>query len=140
MHNTQYCRLVIIVFFKNNNIPFIYFICPLHACLYRAVLLYIDINPLNMNIVPPSAPISPYYTIISYDVSSFSVLLEWSYPHSNDGVGISNYTTTLKASHTLHTYVERGTTLPLSFLYNKMHTAQIAAMNCVRDRSTCLCK
>ena len=81
-----------------------------------------------MNIVPPSAPISPYYTI---DVSSFSVLLEWSYPCSNGGVGISNYTTTLKASHTLHTYVERGTTLPLSLLYNKMHTAQIAAMNCV---------
>ena len=80
---------------------------------------------------PPTPPISPYYTITSYNVLSFSVLLEWSYPHNDGGARVSNYTITMKSSHTLNIYVERGTTLHLLLHYNKMHTVQIAAMSCV---------
>ena len=84
-------------------------------------------------IVTPSAPVSPSYTVTSHATTSFSVLLEWARPLSDGGVGISNYTATLRSPYSLHTYISTQNKLYLMLLYNQMHTLQIIATNCAGE-------
>ena len=78
----------------------------------------------------PSAPTSPSYSILSYGVYTFTVLLEWDNPISDDGLGVSYYTTTVQTFHSLQTYVQQGNTLYFSLIYNQAYTVDIIAANC----------
>ncbi|CAI8049548.1 Sushi, von Willebrand factor type A, EGF and pentraxin domain-containing protein 1, partial [Geodia barretti] len=80
--------------------------------------------------VAPSSPLSPIYTTTHHDIETFTVLLEWTRPQSDGGLGISNYTTTLRSLYSLHTHVGRRNNLYLTLLYNQMYIMQITATNC----------
>ena len=73
------------------------------------------------------------YSITSYDVATFSVLLEWDNPIADDGLGLSNYTIVLNSSNTLQTNVQQGNTLYLTLLYNQKYDLHIFATNCKGD-------
>ena len=81
-------------------------------------------------LVPPSVPLYPVYTVTSHDTSSFLILLEWTKPQSNGGLGVKNYTTTLRVANSVHTYVETSDKLYLSLFYNLRYTVKIVAANC----------
>ena len=81
-------------------------------------------------IVPPSEPLYPFYTTTSHDTSSFSILLEWTRPQSDGGLGITNYTITLRVAYSVHTYVETSNKLHLTLLYNLIYAVEIVAANC----------
>ena len=57
-------------------------------------------------------------------------MLKWTKPWNNGGLEIANYTTTLKAPYSLHTYVENREMLYLKLLYSHVHNLQIVATNC----------
>ena len=80
--------------------------------------------------VPPSEPLYPFYTITSHDTSSFSILLEWTRPQSDGGLGITNFTITLRVAYSVHTHVETSNKLHLALLYNLEYAVEIVAANC----------
>ncbi|CAI8037390.1 hypothetical protein GBAR_LOCUS20910, partial [Geodia barretti] len=80
--------------------------------------------------VAPSSPLSPVYTTTHHDIETFTVLLEWTRPQSDGGLGISNYTTTLRSLHSLHTHVGRRNKLYITLHYNQMYIMQNTATNC----------
>ena len=80
----------------------------------------------------PSAPLSLSYSIESHDIASYLVTVEWQPPGDSGGIGVSNYTTTLRTSHKLHIYTEREQYLHhLSLLYNQMYSFEVFASNCM---------
>ena len=70
----------------------------------------------------PSAP--------TYGVYTFTVLLEWDNPISDDGLGVSYYTTTVQTFHSLQTYVQQGNTLYSS---TTKHILLILLLQTVKD-------
>ena len=70
------------------------------------------------------------YTVTSHDTGSYTVLLEWEKPDDGGGLKISNYTTTLRVAHSVHTHVETSNNLYLTLLYNQRYSIQIVAANC----------
>ena len=80
--------------------------------------------------VAPSSPLSPVYTTTHHNIETFTVLLEWTRPQSDGGLGISNYTTTLRSLHSLHTHVGRRNKLYITLHYNQMYIMQNTATNC----------
>ena len=86
---------------------------------------------LPLNTVPPSAPLFPIYTIIYRNIATFTVFVEWTIPQNDGGLGITNYTATLRAPFSQHTYhVDVSDKLYIALFYNKMYVLQISATNC----------
>ena len=73
---------------------------------------------------------SSVYTITSFEISSVSLQLEWERPQSDGGLGISNYTTTLRGTSSQHIYNEMGYKLFFKLLYMEHYSLQLYAANC----------
>ena len=79
----------------------------------------------------PSPPQNPV-TTVHYDTQNTTVVVQWSYPRSDGGAPVDNYTVTLVGPQAVHlsatTSIQPVATFTLA--YNKEYTVSISATNC----------
>ena len=85
----------------------------------------------------PSPPQNPV-TTVHYDTQNITVVVQWSYPQSDGGAPVDNYTVTLVGPGAVHlsttTSIQPVATFTLA--YNEEYTVSIAATNCVGTGGT----
>ena len=86
----------------------------------------------------PSPPQSPNTSTVQIGPDNITVVVQWSYPQSDGGAPVDNYTVTLIGSGAVHlsttTTVQPVATFTLA--YNEEYTVSIAATNCVGTGGT----
>ena len=86
----------------------------------------------------PSTPQSPNTSTVQIGPNNITVLVQWSYPQSDGGAPVDNYTFTLVGPGAVHlsttTSVQPVTTFTLA--YNEKYIVSVAATNCAGTGGT----